>query len=170
MLDIVQNSVKAGANLIAILLDERGDRLRVTITDNGCGMSEALLRRVLDPFTTTRTTRRVGLGLPLFQQSAEMTGGSLSIESWEGKGTVVSAVFVTSHLDALPLGDLPATMQTLIQGAPFIDFDYRHRKDGRESVLDTRTMRAELGEVSLSEPDVLTWIYESLAESEAALY
>ena len=170
LLDVVGNSVKAGATLIGIDLLEENDQLTMAIRDNGCGMSPELLAKVLDPFTTTRTTRRVGLGLPLLLQAAEMTGGTLGIQSAEGVGTKLTASFVTSHLDALPMGDLPATLQTLVQGAPEIDFDYRHLKDGRESLLDTRLIRAELGpDIPLSEPEVLAWIYESVAESEAAL-
>lgn len=169
ILDVAKNSVKAGASLIEIHLLEATDTLQITITDNGCGMSPELLERVLDPFTTTRTTRKVGLGLPLYRMAAEQTGGSLDIASTPGQGTTVSVLFYTSHIDAPPLGDLPATIQTLVQGTPEIDFDYRHEKNGLVSSLDTREMRQQLDGVPLDEPDVLQWIYESLLESEKEL-
>lgn len=108
ILDVAQNSLRANATEINILVffDTAADRLTVSIKDNGCGMSQEFVSRVLDPFTTTRTTRRVGLGLPLFRQSALEAGGDLSIESREGKGTEVAAWFRTSHIDRMPLGDL----------------------------------------------------------------
>lgn len=117
ILDVAQNSLRANATEINILVffDTAADRLTVSIKDNGCGMSQEFVSRVLDPFTTTRTTRRVGLGLPLFRQSALEAGGDFSIESREGKGTEVSAWFRTSHIDRMPLGDLAGTVTTLLK-------------------------------------------------------
>ena len=114
ILDVAQNSLRANATEINILVffDTAADRLTVSIKDNGCGMSQEFVSRVLDPFTTTRTTRRVGLGLPLFRQSALEAGGDFSIESREGKGTEVAAWFRTSHIDRMPLGDLAGTVTT----------------------------------------------------------
>ncbi|MDR1735597.1 MAG: ATP-binding protein [Oscillospiraceae bacterium] len=169
ILDIAQNSVKAGAKLIDVTLLENADSLVITITDDGRGMSPEFLKTVTDPFVTTRTTRKVGLGLPLYRQAAELTGGSLDIASSPGSGTTVRAVFFTGHIDCPPLGDLPATVQTLVQGAPDIDFHYRHEKCGKASRLDTREMRGALGGVPLCEAEVLNWIYESLKESEETL-
>ena len=169
ILDIVQNSVKAEAGLIRIELTERDGALQIVIADDGRGMEPELAARVTDPFVTTRDTRKVGLGLPFYRQAAEQTGGSMELVSKPGEGTTVTAVFHTGHIDAPPLGDMPATMQTLIQGSPDIDFDYIHERDGKVSALDTRQMREQLGDVPLSEPDVLLWIYESLTESEKEL-
>lgn len=169
ILDIAQNSVKAGATLIGITLTEDDEQLRIHIGDNGCGMPPELLERVMDPFVTTRTTRKVGMGLPLYRMAAEQTGGTLEITSTVGKGTDLEALFYTRHIDAPPLGDLPATLQTLVQGAPEIDFDYRHEKNGKVSSLDTRQMRQQLDGVPLNEPEVLQWIYESLNEAEEEL-
>lgn len=119
ILDIAENSVKAGASLITVAVCYRpaADRLTVTITDDGCGMDAETVRRVCDPFYTTRTTRRVGMGLPLWKMAAEMTGGAMTVESVPGAGTTVTAVFGLSHIDRLPLGDLPQTMATLIGAA-----------------------------------------------------
>ncbi|MCL2029940.1 MAG: ATP-binding protein [Oscillospiraceae bacterium] len=169
ILDIAQNSLKAGAALIRIALRERDGVLRIVIEDDGRGMEPELAARVTDPFVTTRDTRKVGLGLPFYRQAAEQTGGSLELVSAPGRGTTVTAVFHTAHIDAPPAGDMPATIQTLIQGSPDVDFDYSRERDGKVSSLDTRLMREQLGDIPLNEPDVLQWIYESLTESEKEL-
>ena len=171
ILDITENSVKAGATLTHIILEETDDILTVTIKDNGCGMSEETVRRVTDPFYTTRTTRKVGLGIPFYKLSAEQTGGSFKIESKHKEdyplehGTVVTAVFNKNHIDFTPLGDIVATVTTLIQGHPDTDFLFQHTKGGKTAELDTRTIREVLGgEVSLSEYEVIKWIEEFLTE------
>ncbi len=169
ILDIAENSVKAGASLTEIILDEKDDRLVMTIRDNGSGMSEDTLRSVTDPFYTTRTTRKVGLGIPLLKLACEQTGGSLSITSRlrtpdkDGE-TVVSAEFNTTHIDATPLGDVISTVVTLIQGHPDRDFYYLHRCGERTVELDTRALREILEDVPLSTPDVLVWVRENLEE------
>ena len=115
ILDIVKNSVKAKADLIEIKIDEdrAGNRLVIEIIDDGCGMSEEFLKRVRDPFTTTRTTRKVGMGIPLFEMAAVMAGGSFDISSKVGEGTKVAAVFAYDSIDRAPLGDMVGTMQTI---------------------------------------------------------
>ena len=118
------------------------DRLTVTITDDGCGMDAETVRKVTDPFYTTRTTRRVGMGLPLWKMAAEMTGGAMTVESAPGVGTTVTAVFGLSHIDRLPLGDLPQTMATLIGGSPEKDFRLEFDYDGARFAADTREYRA----------------------------
>lgn len=160
ILDIAKNSVKAGASLIEIIIDEDTEKnlLSVEICDNGCGMDEELLKRVRDPFTTTRTTRKVGMGIPLFAAAAEACRGGLTIESKVGTGTCVSVRFEYDHIDRAPLGDMAGTMETLISGSPEIDFLYRHTKNGREFVMDTRKLREILGDVSLALPEVIMWI------------
>ncbi len=160
ILDIAKNSVKANADLIEILVteDEEKDLLSIGIYDNGCGMSEEFLKTVKDPFSTTRTTRKVGMGIPLFMAAANACGGDLAIESEEGVGTRLDVTFGLSHIDRAPLGDMAGTMQTLISGSPNIDFLYRHTKNGQEFVLDTREIRNILGDVPLDTPDVLMWL------------
>ncbi len=170
ILDIVKNSVKAGADLIRIGILEDADTLTLTIADNGCGMKPEILRGVIDPFYTTRTTRKVGMGIPLLKLAAEQTGGRVEIESWHEElhpdrhGTVVTAVFHKNHIDFTPLGDIASTMVTLIQGSPEIDFDFRHTAPGLEVHLSTREMREVLGELPLNTPEVLSWIDESMRE------
>ena len=127
-------------------------------------MDEETLNRVTDPFYTTRTTRKVGLGIPLFKEAAEQTGGSFSIQSRENFGTHTSAVFNKDHLDCMPLGDIISTVTTLIQGHPDSDFLFTHKIGDKEIRLDTRELRAVLGDVPLSEYEVICWIEEFLKE------
>ncbi len=170
ILDITENSVKAGASLTSILLTETEKTLKIEIIDNGCGMSEEVVARVCDPFYTTRTTRNVGMGVPLFKLCAEQTGGSFSITSREESknpvdhGTEVCATFFKNHLDFTPLGDIVATLTTLIQGHPDTDFYFRHQNCGTEVMLDTRELREVLGDVSLAEYEVIKWIEAYLNE------
>lgn len=175
ILDIAMNSVKAGASLIEINLEETGGVLTLRIADNGRGMEPDFLARVTDPFTTTRTTRKVGMGIPLLKLAAEQVGGVFSINSAPGAGTTVTASFQTGHLDTPPLGDIAATVVTLIQGSPEIDFVYSHSvSDARDdchcplhtSTLDTRKLRQTLDGVPLNTPAVLLWIQESIQESQ----
>lgn len=165
ILDIAENSTKAGASLTKILLRETDDTLEITISDDGCGMSEETVKRVCDPFYTTRTTRSVGMGIPLFKLCAEQTGGSFSISSKErtetsaDHGTQTKAVFYKNHIDYTPLGDIVSTLTTLIQGHPDTDFYFCHSTGGREITLDTREIRQVLGyEVPLNEYEVIKWI------------
>lgn len=171
ILDITKNSVAAGAASIDISLMETPDgQLTITISDDGCGMSPEFLANVTDPFTTTRTTRKVGLGLPLFRMAAEQTGGTLDIQSTEGMGTTVTARFDRCHLDCPPLGDLAGTVALLIQGSPDIAFHYRHTTPNGTAELSTEEMKAVLGgDVSLAEPEVFAWIQDYLSEQEAQL-
>jgi hypothetical protein len=165
VLDIAQNSVSAGASLIEIevAIDTRGDRMTISVTDNGKGMDGRTARLAQDPFYTTRTTRKVGLGIPLFKMSALMSGGSFKLEGRPGEGTRIEAVFGYSHIDRLPLGDMAQTMAALIAGSPNIDFVYRLSKDGRDFALDTREMRAVLADIPLSTPEVLEFVRRQIA-------
>lgn len=171
VLDIAQNSVKAGAKHLDITLDQKGSWLTVSIRDDGCGMSPEFLKNVTDPFTTTRTTRKVGMGLPLFKLAAEQTGGGLSItskqrtESSDDHGTEVTATFDTGHVDCEPIGDMTSTVITLLQGNPDVELTYVFRRDGEEKRLSTEEMREMLGdEVPLNAPDVLLWVRDYLNE------
>ena len=171
ILDIAQNSIHADATLVEILLTETDETLKLEIKDDGKGMSEEFLARVTDPFSTTRTTRKVGLGLPLLKLAAEQTGGFMEITSRERAlypdthGTEVTAFFYKNHLDFTPLGDVISTVVSLVQGSPEVDFLYVHELPGRTVELDTRMLREVLGDdVPLSSPDVLVWIRGSLME------
>ena len=167
ILDITENSVKAGATLTEIYVDEAGDTLTLTIVDDGCGMDEETLRSVTDPFYTTRTTRKVGLGIPLLKLACEQTGGSLSITSSvdeDTHGTTVTAVFFKNHIDFTPLGDVISSIVTLIQGHPDTDFLFRHSTEGGAVELDTREIRAVLEGVPLDTYEVILWIRDNLRE------
>lgn len=160
VLDIAKNSVKAKAGVIEIIIEENTEQnfLTIEINDNGCGMDAEFLSRVRDPFSTTRTTRKVGMGISLFEAAAVQCGGWLDISSEVGSGTSVKAYFKYDHIDRAPLGDMAGTMTTLISGSPDTEFIYRHVKDGKSFVMDTRELREILGDVPLDTPEVINWI------------
>lgn len=170
ILDIAENSVKAGASLTEIHISETDDTVVIKITDNGCGMTEEILKSVTDPFYTTRTTRKVGMGLPLLKLEAEQTGGEVTVESKpqcdypEDHGTVVCARFNKKHIDFTPLGDVISSIITLIQGHPDTDFLFEHNVSGKTVRLDTREFRTVLEGVPLNSYEVINWIREYLAE------
>ena len=170
ILDITENSVKAKATLVEILLIENSDTLTITIKDNGTGMTDEVLEHVRNPFYTTRTTRKVGMGIPLFQFAAEQTGGNVTIMSKhfsafpDDHGTTVTALFYKKHIDFTPLGDVVSTVTTLIQGHPNVDFLYEHKIGDNFVTLDTRELRAVLDDVPLDTFEILIWIKENLEE------
>ena len=170
ILDITENSVKAGATLTEIILDESDKTLTITVKDDGCGMSPEMVKSVTDPFCTTRTTRSVGLGIPLLVLSAEQTGGFVKITSKQADGidgthgTTVIAHYNKDHIDFTPLGDVVSTVTTLIQGHPDTDFLFIHKKGDGEVRLDTRELREVLIDVPLDSFEVLQWIDENLKE------
>ncbi len=166
VLDIVNNSVKAKAETIEIIIDEQIEKntLSVTIRDDGCGMDEEFLKTVTDPFKTTRTTRKVGMGISLFQAAAEATGGNLTISSEKNVGTEVVATFTYDHIDRQPMGDMASTMQTLVSSNENIDFIYRHIKNQKEFLFDTAQVKEILGDVSLINPEILLWIRDYIEE------
>ena len=170
ILDIAENSTKAKAKLVEIAITETDGSLSIRITDDGVGMTEETLLSVSDPFYTTRTTRKVGMGIPLFRFAAEQTGGNLSITSThidldkDGHGTTVIATFNKKHIDFTPLGDVISTVTTLIQGHPNVDFLFTHSVCGGCVSLDTREIRAILEDVPLDTFEVLLWIKDNLEE------
>ncbi|WP_245684731.1 ATP-binding protein [Orenia metallireducens] len=166
ILDIIQNSIKAKAELIQLLIDEdiKNDKLLIKIIDDGCGMSEELQKRVLDPFVTSRTTRKVGLGLSLFQQAAKQCEGDLKIESTLGEGTVITVDFKYSHIDRAPLGDLVGTIITILSVNPDLDLLYRHLINDNEFIFDTRIIKEELEDVQINLPEILSWLESYLTE------
>ena len=171
VLDIAQNSVAANAGLIEIEIIESTEKneLLVGIYDNGKGMTKEQLEAVRDPFFTTRTTRKVGMGIPLFKMAAEMTGGHLEIESKVGVGTKVKAFFRTDHLDFIPIGDMTSTMVTLITMNDHIDFLYTRSLDKNSFTLDTKSLKEILGGVPFSEPSISAWLRDYIDENTKQL-
>jgi len=166
ILDIAQNSIVAGASLIQITVDEnlKEDTLTITIEDNGKGMTEEELSMVTSPFFTSRTTRKVGLGIPMFKASAEACDGGFKIDSKKGKGTYIEAKFKHSHIDRVPLGNIPDTMIVLINSDINIDFIYKHLKNDKQYILDTKEIKEVLGEVPINSIEVLDWIKINIIE------
>jgi len=171
LLDIVQNSIEAGASRIEIKIDEdlKSDRLLIEVGDNGRGMSKEQVAKVLDPFYTTRKTRHVGLGIPLLLESCRRCEGDLKIFSKPGKGTTVQATFRHSHIDRPPLGDMPSTLLTVLFSENPIDWIYTHKIDGDEFQLDSSEIRKELTDVPLTHPKVRKWLLDYLREGENSL-
>lgn len=169
VLDITMNSVRAGASKISIELVEDEEWLTFCVSDNGCGMTEEQVKRLSDPFFTTRKTRKVGLGIPFLRMLAEMTEGYVEIKSVHESvsaehGTQTMAKFGKNHIDFIPIGNMVETVKTLIQGSPHIDFEYTHRAGSGEVHLSCTEMREVLGDVPLNEPEILEWIGENLKE------
>lgn len=167
ILDIAQNSIRANASLIEILVEEnpKEDIFAFSIKDNGCGMDAQMVKNVTDPFVTTRTTRKVGLGISLLKAAAQQTGGDIELKSEVGKGTTIRAHFSYSSIDRQPLGDIAAVIVSLISMNPDIDFSYSHSFNEESFTLDTRELRKILGEeVRLSEISVAQWIGEYINE------
>lgn len=167
VLDILQNSVAAGASCIRLHITQSRarDRLEIVIEDDGCGIEEERLIHILDPFTTSRTTRKVGMGLPMFQASANRAGGSLNIRSQAGSGTRVTARYCLSHIDRPPLGDLAGTVVLQAVGSPQIRLIFILTTDDGEFTMDTQHVAQVLGpQVPLSDPAVAQWIKEYINE------
>lgn len=171
ILDIMHNSISAGASLVELWVNEDtdADELSFTIKDNGKGMDEEMLKSVTDPFTTGRTTRKVGLGIPLVKLAAESTGGYVKISSTKGVGTEFFAKFGYSHIDRQPLGDMVSTMHQLLTSFEETDFLYKHTINKKEFMLDSREIKNVLGGVSLKENEISLWLYEFLKEGESEI-
>lgn len=166
LLDIAENSAHADATLIEINIveDTKKNLFSIEIKDNGRGMSEETLKRVINPFYTTRTTRRVGLGIPLLKQNCELAGGTLTLKSEVDKGTELLATMELNNIDRLPIGDMASTMITLINAYPDIDWVYCYQKNDETAEVDTREIKAILGDVSLNEPEIMQWIQGYIKE------
>ncbi len=167
ILDIAENGITAGADLITILVEEERteDLLTIKIRDNGHGMPAEKIKKLTDPFVTSRTTRRVGLGLSLLAAAAERCEGKLTVKTGPDAGTEVEATFRYSHIDRAPVGDMAATITTLIMGNPQIDFVYTHIVEGRDFTVDTRELKAEMGNLSLTNPVVIHHLTASIRNS-----
>lgn len=167
VMDIAQNSIVAGASLIQIgvKVEHEKDRMAISVEDNGCGMEEEMVEVVVSPFTTSRTTRKVGLGIPMFKAGAESCDGTFELRSKPGEGTYISASYRISHLDRSPLGDMAETMLALVVCNPDLDFVYDYVVDGEEYLFDTRMIRDTLGhDIPLNLLEVAAWIRDYLKE------
>jgi len=145
ILDIVENSIAAMAGRIEIRIDENraNDLVTIEIKDDGNGMDEQALKKALDPFFTTRKTRRVGLGLSLLARAARDSEGTFDLSSSPGEGTTVKATFRLSHPDCKPMGDIGQTIQVLVVSHPEIGFLYEHKNENSTYRFDTREVRKE---------------------------
>ncbi len=168
VLDITENSTRAGATLIEIdiVVHTDQDILTISIKDNGCGMTAEQVKQIIDPFFTSRTTRKVGLGIPFFKYAAEITGGSFHIQSEVNVGTIVTTTFVLSHIDRMPMGDISSTIHNLIVYHPECDFIYKYNYNQDSFILDTREFREILGDVPFDTPDVSNYIKCYLIENK----
>ena len=166
LLDIVENSVTAGASTVRITIDEdlQQDRLRLAVEDDGKGMDEALLATVTNPFVTSRTTRKVGLGIPLFKAAAEACNGFMEIDSAVGRGTRLQVEFQHSHIDRMPLGDLGGTMLAIVVGFPKVQWVLDYRKGSHRFLFDSAPIMNELGDVPITEPTILAYVRQLLQE------
>lgn len=177
LLDIAENSVAAGASSVEIAVNEdlQSDRLSVRVSDDGKGMDAYLLARVVDPFVTSRTTRKVGLGIPLFKEAAESCNGSMEISSHPGKGTCVEASFQHSHIDRMPLGDLAGTMLTLVVAYPNIHWEFTYEAvlpnglNKHGFVFNDLLFKEAAGDISYSEPFVLEYLKNTLEQGVASI-
>lgn len=164
LLDIAENSVSAKADTIWINVEEdhSADRLSLSVEDNGVGMSAEMVARVTDPFVTSRTTRKVGLGIPLLKAAAEACNGGLTIQSTPGKGTCVKVEFQHSHIDRMPLGDLTSTILTLVIGSPEVHWIFQYVVDGETFEFDNQPVKEALGDLPLTDPAVLKYLRNTL--------
>ncbi len=167
ILDIVGNSIRAKATLIEVNVQENfdQDRLLMWIKDDGLGMDEKTLQNAMDPFFTSRKTRKVGLGIPLLKQNTEAAEGELSITSEPGKGTFLEASFMYSHIDRIPLGDIPGTISLMVSGNPEVDFVYKHIYNDEEYVFDSREVKNVLEGVSVNDPKVIHFMRQMIEEN-----
>jgi histidine kinase len=172
ILDLTQNSITAGAQIVRIVIagDLKDEMLTVQIEDNGCGMSEEFLAVVEDPFTTSRKTRKVGMGIPFFKLACEQGGGHMLIDSKQNVGTKLLGSFEIDNIDRLPLGDLGETMQFLISGAPETKFILELQSSKGCFTFHTDEVKAELGDTPISEYEILQWIKEYINENVQIIF
>ncbi len=171
LLDIAENSVSAQADTIQISVEENHatDRLRMSVEDNGKGMSAEMVARVVDPFVTSRTTRKVGLGIPLLKAAAEACEGGLAIQSSLGKGTCITVEFQQSHIDRMPMGNLASTILTLVVGSPEVHWIFTYTVNGQTFEFDDQPVKEALEGVPLSDPAILAYLREMLETGIAEL-
>lgn len=171
-MDIMQNSTAAGADTIKVKIYtcSEEDQLVICVIDNGRGMDKQLLERITDPFVTTRTTRKVGLGIPLLKASAQRASGDLFIVSEKNKGTKLEASFKISHIDRLPLGDIGETVAGIIMANPEIDFELEFGNGKECFTAGTKEIREKLGDVPITQLDVIDWIREFINDGVKSIF
>ncbi|MCT4616450.1 MAG: ATP-binding protein [Marinifilaceae bacterium] len=167
IMDIVQNSIRAKSSLIKIFIceDKLEDIFEIFIEDDGYGIDANDLNKVMDPFFTSRTTRKVGLGISLLKQNAELTNGYLEIKSEKNKGTKLKAVFSHKHIDRPILGDISSTVALMAGANPELDFIYKHKTNKGEYIFNTIEVKDVLGGVSISDPNIITYLKEMIQEN-----
>lgn len=167
VMDILQNSTRAGAKNITLDVEESkaNDTLTLRFIDDGCGMNEETVKKVQDPFYTTRTTRKVGLGLPLLKQNAEQTGGWMNITSQPNVGTEVTVVFRPSNIDCPPMGDLAGTVVLTVSAYPDIHFVFHYKTEEIDYTLDTNEVIEVLDGVPINNPDIVEYLKDMVAEN-----
>ena len=167
ILDIVMNSIKADASQVEINIEDsiKNNRLKITITDNGRGMSEDVINRVTNPFYTTRTTRKVGLGIPMLKEACERCNGYLRIKSQIGVGTKVFCYFERDNIDRAPLGNMGQTIMAIINSGNNFELIYIHKTDIGEFIFDTREIKKMLEGIDINDAGVLLWIKEYINEN-----
>lgn len=163
--DIAANSIRAGATRVELDIRENASMIILRISDNGCGMDAETLAKATDPFYTTRTTRKVGLGLPFLIQNAEQTGGNVQITSQPGKGTEIVARFFSSHIDCPPWGNLPQTVALLVCGTPGVKVCFTYQKEAICFSCSTLEIQEILDGLPLSHPKVISWLTEMIEEN-----
>lgn len=166
ILDVAENGIAAGADRIEITVDEApsANRITIVIADNGGGIPADVMARVTDPFYTTRTTRRVGLGLSLLENAARQCNGEMTIDSDPRRGTLITATFAHDHIDRAPLGDMAGTLMALIFGNPEVAVTFQHRIDGKEIIIDTEAIKAAFGNRSVTDPEVMAHVMAAIDE------
>ena len=172
ILDIVQNSIKANATFIEVIIEEstKENTLKIIIKDNGCGMDEETVKNVANPFFTTRTTRKVGLGIPLLHEATKRSNGSFRIDSQIGVGTTIYCSFERNNIDRAPLGDMSGTIMTIINSLINNDFKYTHILDDKSFELSTLNIKEVLEVDNLNSSEILLWIKEFVDEKTNELY
>ncbi|MBO4326401.1 MAG: sensor histidine kinase [Clostridia bacterium] len=168
--DLAENSISAGATLLKISLEAAGGILTLRIDDDGKGMSPEMLSRVEDPFTTSRTERKVGMGIPFFKLACEQTGGDFKIESELGRGTSLRGSFVIDNIDRLPLGDMGETVGMLIYECPEMHYIVTFRANGSEFVLDTDEVKEQLDGAPINDFEIVQWIKEYINEGVSNIF
>jgi len=172
LLDIAQNSVSAGSKNVGIVLgtEEQDEMLLLAVKDDGCGMSAEFLANITDPFTTTRTTRKVGLGIPFLKQSAEAAGGKMTLTSEPGIGTTISVTFTIKHIDRIPVGDIGTTVSALMTSYPGIDWLFSIFSSKDKFALSTAEIKQTLEDVPIDSPEVAAWILMSASEAMNSVF
>ncbi|NLE84554.1 MAG: ATP-binding protein [Chloroflexi bacterium] len=171
ILDIAENSISAGASQveISVVRNTRENQLVISVRDNGNGMDEEMLARVINPFVTSRTTRKVGLGIPMLKQAAEACNGGLTVDSQPGKGTEITATFQNNHIDRMPLGNLADTFLSLLIGTPDVNWVLDYQADDQVFHFDDREVKAAIEGMPLTDYRVIEYLTATIKDGVAGI-